>query len=287
MDSKRFEYIVPIEYDGKDVRTFLRRGIGLSSHILTLLRQTDNGITVDGKELRTIDPLNVGQTLLLTLPPDQNDIDPVRGELDILFEDKYLLAINKPSDMIVHPTRDHQTDTLANIVSYYANSRGESYTFRSPYRLDRDTSGIILIAKDIITYSLLGDIQKTYYAICEGKLEDYGTISEPIALKVGSSMVRCVAPDGKPAVTHYEVIRSFDDHSYLSLHLETGRTHQIRCHLSSIGHPLLGDDLYGGDLSLIQRHALHCGKVSFVHPIDHKSMTLESPLPADMLRLVE
>ena len=233
--------------------------------------------------MRTVDCVKSGMIVEIVLPNEEMLIKPVKGELDIVYEDKYFLIVNKPPFMPVHPVKQHQSDTLANIVSYYCNEKGESYTFRAINRLDKDTSGLVIIAKDrFCANAMKGRTQKIYYALCHGRLEGSGTVSAPIGLLEDSKMVRHILKEGPPAITHYKSVVAGDDYSLLELKLETGRTHQIRCHMASLNHPLLGDDLYGGTLEYISRQALHCGKVSFVHPVTNNMITVSADIPDDM-----
>ena len=199
------------------------------------------------------------------------------------FEDEYIIVVNKPPLMPVHPTKIHQVDTLANIISYYMNSKGENYTFRAINRLDRDTSGCVLMAKDRVCANSLPDtVQKEYVAVCEGKIHSSGTVDRPIKVMEGRSIQRVVSDDGQRAVTHYFPILFCNGHTLTKFILETGRTHQIRCHMSSIGHPLSGDDMYGGSLEHISRQALHCYKVTFTHPITNEYIEVVADLPRDI-----
>lgn len=269
------------------VKTFLRRECGLTARSMTLLKQNENGLTRGGVLLRSNEIIRAGDVLTLRLPDDVNEISPVKGELDILYEDDYLLIVNKPPYMPVHPTKVHQLDTLANIVSDYMIGKGERYAFRALNRLDKDTSGVVMIAKDRLTYAIvLPTIRKTYIAVCEGLLDDEGTIDAPIALADDSRIRRCVRADGQRAVTHYTPIDRGAGHTLLQLSLETGRTHQIRCHLSSIGHPLAGDDLYGGSRAFINRQALHCQSVCLTHPFTKEEMFIDTPVPPEFLTLL-
>jgi len=268
------------------LRTFLRRACGITARSMTLLKYHEGGITRGGQLLRAHDILHTGDTVCLILPEEHNEIIPVQGTLDILYEDAYLLIVNKLSGMPVHPTKVHQEDTLANIVSRYQRERGEDYTFRALNRLDKDTSGCVIIAKDRLTYALVhNSIRKTYVAICEGIMHSDGVIDVPIALAPDSKIKRTVNAQGQHAVTHYRVLNYTEMHTMLELWLETGRTHQIRCHMSSIGHPLAGDDLYGGSREYISRQALHCRSVSLTHPFTHEMIRVAAPIPDDMKSL--
>ena len=240
-----------------------------------------------GKELHAHDTVHSGETVIISLPREHNDIEAVEGELDILYEDDYLLIINKPAGMPVHPTKIHQLDTLANIVSYYQQSRGEDYTFRALNRLDKDTSGCVILVKDRIAYSLVKPtVRKTYIAVCEGMIQESGTVNAPIALSPDSKIKRCVSAQGAEAITHYQPIRYGKGHTLCELWLETGRTHQIRCHMSSIGYPLAGDDLYGGSLHRIGRQALHCQKVTLTHPVTHEKLQITTDIPKEFYGII-
>lgn len=281
--AEQLKFIVPSEYDNVNALRFFKEYCGLSSRMITRLKREKDGILMDGKILRTIDFVHTGNIVLINMPDESSEINPVKGTLDIAYEDEHLLIVNKPPSMPVHPVKQHQQDTLANIVSYYMKSRGENYVFRAHNRLDKDTSGLVVIAKNRYCANSLKDtVDKTYYALCHGKIEKGGTVKAPIGLKEESKMVRFILDYGPPAVTHYEVISSCNEFSFIRLKLETGKTHQIRCHMASLGHPLLGDDLYGGSLELISRQTLHCGKIELIHPVSKEKITVECDLPDDM-----
>lgn len=270
------------------LRTFLRRQCGLSARSLTVIKY-DGGRIMSGEEERKArDILHCGDVISVRLPQETCEIVPVEGALDILYEDERLLIVNKPPCMPVHPTKTHQRDTLANDVSFYQKSRGEGYTFRALNRLDKDTSGCVILAKDRIAYSLVRPtVKKTYIAVCEGSLSESGTVDAPIALEPHSKIKRCVSDNGAEAVTHYEPLAYKNGHTMLRVWLETGRTHQIRCHMSHIGHPLAGDDLYGGSLRYIGRQALHCQSASLTLPISGERLELIAALPRDIKKLIE
>ncbi len=282
---EQLKFIVEPEFDNMLAKRYLKQVHGFSARLITRLKNTPNGILMDGELLRAVDKVKSGASITINLPDEQLSeyIEPVKGELDIVYEDEFLLAVNKPPFMPVHPVKQHQTDTLANLVTYYAESRGENYVFRAHNRLDRDTSGIVLIAKDKFTINKLKNtVSKTYFALVHGMINQSGSVIKPIGLLDDSKIVRHVTNEGKPAVTHYKPICFNDNASFLSLKLETGKTHQIRCHMSYLGHPLVGDDLYGGDRAYINRQALHCGVVEFIHPVTIKKITLKADLPEDI-----
>ncbi len=286
MDKKLY-FTVPKEYNNSRAKEFLRKYCGFSSRMLTRLTRTENGIMMDGTLLRTIDYVKEGRVVEAVLFDENSGIEPVRGKLDIVYEDAHFLIVNKPPSMPVHPVKQHQNDTLANIVAFYNSVKGEDYIFRAVNRLDKDTSGIVIIAKNsYCATAMRGRVQKTYYAVCQGKIEGEGTIDAPIGLPDDSKMVRRVISTGAKAVTHYKSILSCSEYSLLELWLETGRTHQIRCHMAYLGHPLIGDDLYGGTLDMIARQALHCGKLKFVHPVNNNMIEVAADIPEDMKRII-
>lgn len=282
--SEQLKFIVPPEYDRHIAKHFLKGYCGISTRMITRLKREKDGILMNGKILRTVDLVEAGAEVVINLPEEEPSfIEPIEGRLDIIYEDEFLLAVNKPPFMPVHPAKQHQTDTLANIVAYYAKQKGESYVFRAHNRLDRNTSGIVLIAKDKFTINKFkNNVHKKYFALTHGKITENGTIKAPIGLCDDSKIIRHVLTEGAPAITHYSVISGCDEFSFISLVLETGKTHQIRCHMSHLGHPLLGDDLYGGSLEMINRQALHCGEISFIHPVTEEKISITTELPEDM-----
>lgn len=282
-----YKFTVSSDNSGQTLKTFLRREVGISARSMTVLKYAGMGITRSGIELKAHDIVYEGDIIEIQLPPDSNDAEPVEGRLDVLFEDDCLLIVNKPYGMPVHPVKVHQLDTLSNIVAYYQQSRGESYTFRALNRLDKDTSGCVIIAKDRIAYSLVQPtVEKRYIAVCEGTVSESGVIDAPIALEPDSKIKRCIRSDGDPAVTHYDPVYHANAHTLCELWLETGRTHQIRCHMSSIGHPLAGDDMYGGSLDYIQRQALHCRDVSFIHPVTKEKIIINTEIPEEFFAIM-
>ena len=287
--SEQLHFTVKTEYDGMQAKRYLKQVHGISTRLITKLKNTPDGILMDGELLRAVDPVKAGSTIVINLPEEESEfIESVEGELDIVFEDEFILAVNKPPFMPVHPVKQHRTNTLANLVTAYAQKCGAEFVFRAHNRLDRNTSGLVLIAKDKYSvFKINNSVSKTYCALVHGRLEGSGTVNEPIGLREDSKIVRHVLENGSPAVTHYKSLFSSEEYSCISLVLETGRTHQIRCHMSHIGHPLLGDDLYGGSLSLIDRQALHCGEMSFIHPVSGEKITVTAPVPEDMQGLID
>lgn len=234
---------------------------------------------------------------LIDFEEDSSNIPATKMNLDILYEDEAYLVINKPAGLPIHPSMDHYTDSLSNGVKYYFDSISLHKKIRPVNRLDKNTSGIVIFAKnEYIQECLVKQMQanifaKEYISICNGIFsEKYGTISLPIARKENSIIERCIdEKHGAPSVTHYEVLKEcyHKEYSYsiVKCKLETGRTHQIRVHMQAIGHSLIGDSLYGSSSPLINRQALHAYQVKFIHPITKQEVTYIAPLPQDMQRL--
>ncbi|MBQ3969765.1 MAG: RluA family pseudouridine synthase [Clostridia bacterium] len=283
----KIKFTVDENYDGKLVKDFLRNGKGVSSTLLTRLKLEEQGITSNGCHVRAVDVLHKGDEVLLTLPDDKNEIMPVKLPIKILFEDDHVIAFDKPPFMAVHPVHGHIDDTLANAAAYYAQEKGGNFTFRAINRLDRDTSGVVLAAKNSYSAALLPkSVTKKYVAVCEGIIEKASVVDQPIRLKEGHSIQREVGEGGVHAVTHYCPVRHGALHTLTRFRLETGRTHQIRVHMSYLGHPLAGDDMYGGSLRFINRQALHCEEISFIHPISSENVTVKSPVPKEFFEVL-
>lgn len=241
------------------------------------------GITRNGRLVRSIDEVFDGDEIILRLD-DTSFLEPNKSlNAQIVYENDNLVVFNKPSGMPVHPSIKHQGDTLGNYFAYLF----PDITFRPVNRLDRDTSGLCIVAKNAHSANLLQDCcRKVYYAAVHGVTDETGTISAPIARKEESIIVRCVRDDGQLAVTHYNRIGYNEKYSLERIYLETGRTHQIRVHFAYIGHPLAGDDMYGGSREDIARQALHCGELSFTEPVTGEEITVKAPLPSDIISLV-
>ena len=280
---------------GKLVREFLKEE-EISRTALTDIKFKGGNILVNGEEVNVRYRL-AWSDILTVIFPSESPSEGLLGEnvpLQILYEDEYLLVINKPAGMNTIPSREHPAGSLANALIGYYQRCGLQATTHIVTRLDRDTSGIVLIAKHRHVHHLFsmmqqsGQVKRTYEAFAEGKmLQENGTIVAPIGRKDDSIIEREVRKDGQYACTHYQVLARFNGFTHLELALETGRTHQIRVHMSFLKHPLLGDDLYGGDISQINRQALHCKKISFIHPFSNAEMIFTAPLPRDMGNLLK
>ncbi len=269
--------------DSVQIRNFLRE-FGVSASLLTRLKKTESGITKNGVFARAIDYLHKGDTLTIRIESRGHMPNPVKMDIDILYEDEDIIVLNKPPLLPVHQSLNHQGDTLSNFVAYHID---DDTAFRAVFRLDRDTSGLVLVAKhELAASKLAGKIEKDYYAVVSGIIDKSGTVDAPIA-RCGESIIkRRVDEKGERAVTHYQPISTKNGSTLLKLRLETGRTHQIRVHMASIGHPLLGDDLYGGDTSIITRQALHCRDIYFTHPITNEKMHISCDFPDDIKEVI-
>lgn len=273
--------------DNITVKTILKNEFNLASSVVTALKNT-GGILVNGKNVTVRKLMQKGDELKLLIPDTPpSEIVKTKGTLHILYEDEDILCVNKPSDMPTHPSQNHYTDTLANLVCYYY--RDIPFTFRVSNRLDSYTSGVVVIAKNMYSASFLctnsfrKDIKKTYYALCRGIFTDKkGTVTAAIMRCHDSTIKREVNPNGKYARTDYEVVGERDGNSILKLNLHTGRTHQIRVHMAYLGHPLLNDFLYDDNADSQKHFFLHCQKISFIHPCTKKEISVEAPLPDDL-----
>lgn len=263
--------------------TYLRKYAGISAQMIKRLKAVPDGITRNGQHLRTVDPVRSGDVILLHLPEACEHTPNPALHVPVVYESAQILVCDKPAGMPVHPSMLHRDDTLAN---WFAANYPEC-GFHLVNRLDRNTSGLCLIAKTVYAaHCLRGGAEKRYYALVKPGLHGSGTVDAPIAREQESVITRCVRADGKPALTHYRVLLEAPDCTLLELTLETGRTHQIRVHMAHIGYPLLGDALYGGDLTQMQAHALHCGRLTLTDPATQEPITLEAPLRPEMQQLL-
>ena len=290
-----FKYTIPTEYEGHTLLTFLRDK-QYSSQIITHLKRTENGILFNGKWIRVRDILYADGELTIQLIEDvsSENIVPKNLPLDVVYEDEDILVINKAANTPIHPSQGNYDNTLANAVAYYYQQKGKTFTYRCINRLDRDTTGLLIIAKHMYSASLLSEmvanreIHREYLAIATGEVPKSGTIVAPIGRVDGSTIERHVdEAHGDYACTHYKRLIYNNGYSLVSLKLETGRTHQIRVHMKHIGHPLPGDFLYNPDYSVIKRQALHSHRLVFKHPITGESLEFVADLPMDMKKIIE
>ena len=266
----------------------------LSDRLITKLKKA-NKIYLNDLQTYTKKSLTVGDTVsvLIDFEEDNSNIVASNIPLNIIYEDDYLLVINKPANIAIHPSILHFDNSLSNGVKFYFDKLGLKKKIRIVNRLDRNTSGIVIFAKNeyiqecLIKQMKTNEFKKEYLAIAKGILESKsGTLNFPIARKEGSIIERTVSSDGDSAITHYDVVKEFNNLSLVHIVLETGRTHQIRVHFSHIGHPILGDTLYGSPSELINRQALHSYKLTFIHPVTKKELILESSLPNDIKNII-
>ncbi len=250
-------------------------------------KRVPDGITLNGTHIRSIDEIHTGDILKVNIPDDERASLPSDYPLDVIYEDEDILVINKPAELPMHESHNHQGDTLANAVAGYLTKKGKPAIFRAVGRLDKGTSGAVLCALNTFAASKLsGRIEKEYIAVPTGKYTENGTIDKPIYRPDPIKTYRTADDRGDRAVTHYFPVEYGDDYSLLLIRLETGRTHQIRVHFAFMGTPLYGDTMYGTADKDIDRQALHCRSLSFIHPVTDKKMTFEAEMPEDMKRLL-
>lgn len=297
--DRRITYVITKEYEGKKVYEFLRAN-GFSRQNLTDIKYNlpDSMILANGKRVLMNHVLSRGEEISVVICEKGNseNIVPTEMPLEVIYEDEDIIVINKPSDMPIHPSLNNYSNTLGNALMYYYNSQGIDFIYRVINRLDRDTSGLTVVAKNIISANILhneqkvGKLKKEYTAIVvdeDNSLELEGTICRPIGRKEGSTIERIIDDiNGERAITHYRVIDRYEDCCLIKLNLETGRTHQIRVHMKSIGHPLVGDFLYNPDDEIMQRQALHVSDIEFIHPITGVNIRLNCSIPADMNKVI-
>ena len=285
---RHIEFIINEAYDGQKVIAYLRGEAKLSARLVNSLKRIEKGITLNGEHIRTVDILHKGDILAVNIPEDNNDIEPVEYPLDIVYEDNDIIVINKPAGLAMHPTHNHQGDTLANAVTAYLVSKGANTAFRAVGRLDKSTSGLVVCALNkYAAASLAGNFEKTYFALVKGEFDGSGTIVKPIYRPDPMKTIRAVGENGDRAVTHWQCEWTDGDISLMKVTLETGRTHQIRVHFASIGAPLCGDDMYGSTDMRVSRAALHCGILDFAHPVSGETMNFEVPVPEDMEKVIK
>jgi 23S rRNA pseudouridine1911/1915/1917 synthase len=276
------------------LKSYLADCKGYSSRLIRFIKR-EGKMLVNRKTARMDRVLSQGDEVAVLMPVEEIDAPAQKIDLKIIYEDLDLLIVAKEALMVTHPTRSHQENNLANGVAYYFSEKEIKAKIRFVNRLDRDTTGLVVIAKSKFAHQHLqsqmkeGNIKKTYFAVVHGVLKDNsGTIDLPIGRESDESFERSVMAEGKKSVTHYDVLKSNNMYSLVKLDLETGRTHQIRVHMKALGHPLAGDPLYNpGNSDMIDRQALHSGEMEFIQPRTGKKIKVEASIPEDMKNLIE
>ncbi len=289
----RLVFEIDREHEGMELKEILYDQMRLSSRLVRKLKRTKN-ILVNGNKIAFHARLRKGDRVEVIMEEESNQFEPQNIPIDVVYEDMDLLILNKQPGLVVHPTKGHPIGTLANAIVYYMQERGESFKIRFVNRLDRDTSGLIIIAKnpyiqqELSKQMIDNQVEKRYLAVIKGCLEtEKGTVDAPIGRPYPEDITRKVYAGGQPSITHYEAVERLKDATVVRLLLETGRTHQIRVHMSYIGHPILGDELYGGKAdTLIERQALHAEILRFLHPRTGEPMEVKASIPPDILELI-
>ena len=294
--NRNIDYIIDEDSAGLRVEQFLRRK-RYSGQNLSEIKRMPKSILVNGVHYYMRQELSTGDHLQVRICETQNSekIPPTKLPLDIIYEDEDLLVLNKPAGMPIHPSLNNYTNSIANALAYYFQSQGKPFIFRCCNRRDRDTSGLTIVSKHLVSGSILSDMTKyrevhrEYLAIARGSVTpSEGTIQAPLGRKEGTIIERTVDWEhGEDAVTHYKVVKEANGHSLVSLRLETGRTHQIRIHMKYLGYPLIGDYLYNPDMEYMTRQALHSHHMEFTHPITGEHMSFTAPLPENMARVMQ
>lgn len=294
--NRNIDYIIDEDSAGLRVEQFLRRK-RYSGQNLSEIKRMPKSILVNGVHYYMRQELSTGDHLQVRICETQNSekIPPTKLPLDIIYEDEDLLVLNKPAGMPIHPSLNNYTNSMANALAYYFQSQGKPFIFRCCNRLDRDTSGLTIVSKHLVSGSILSDMTKyrevhrEYLAIARGSVTpSEGTIQAPLGRKEGTIIERTVDWEhGEDAVTHYKLVKEANGHSLVSLRLETGRTHQIRIHMKHLGYPLIGDYLYNPDMEYMTRQALHSHHMEFTHPVTGEHMSFTAPLPEDMARVMQ
>ena len=293
---RRLALTVTPAQSGEKIDTLLRRELHLSGTVIRRIKWLETGILLDGTRAITGQRVTAGQVLsvLISDPDPKGDMVPTPGPLDIVYEDADILVVNKAPGLSVHPGPGHPDDTLCNHIAWYYRQTGLSADIHLVHRLDRGTSGLMVVAKHSHAQEQLklqlhtSAFRRIYLAVCDGAPQpDVGTVDAPIAPVPGSLIARQVDPAGQWARTRYQVLRTANGRSLVELELDSGRTHQIRVHMAHLGCPLTGDFLYGTeDQSLITRPALHSAQLFLTHPVTGQSLHWQLPLPADMAALL-
>ncbi len=289
---REIHYEITAQDAGLTIEPFLKKRHGYSTRTIVKLKHYPEGIRLNGVHARTIDLLKEGDVLTITFLDQDSNLDHYirsNAQVEICYEDADVMVYNKPPFMPCHQSCGHAADTLANVFAAHCDRLGQTLMYRPLNRLDRDTTGAVLIAKTrFAAASITGGFDKVYRALVCGvpKLRE-GRIDLPIRREFPEEMRRIVAEDGQRAVTNYKVLADDGVYSLVDFTLETGRTHQIRVHMSHMGYPLLGDPMYGEISPLIGRQALHCASICFEHPVSREKIRVNCPLPQDMQQICD
>ena len=281
-----------IQENDKTVKGILTEKLKFSKRLSKKL-EINEKIFINGKAVKLNKAIFAGDELSIEFDEEEDEYDAVDIRIEIIYEDDNLLVVNKQPYIVVHPTRSHQNNTIANGVAYYYKQNNINRKVRFVNRLDMNTSGIVIIAKNPYAHNQLANqmksnsVEKFYYAIVEGTLiKQEGIINEPILRLNPEDIIRIVHPSGKECITEYKAEKEYNNMTLVKLKLITGRTHQIRVHMKYIGHPIVGDTLYGKESLLIDRQALHCYEMKFKHPITNENIVITCPMPEDMKALM-
>ena len=290
IESQRYDQLVWQCKEENKLKSELLDKMNISVRMLCSIKK-EKSVTVNGKYVPMHTMVCGTDIIKIELPHESNEYEAQQMGIEVLYEDFDLLVVEKPFGMVVHPTRNHLENTMLNALKYYFDENGIKSKVRFVNRLDRDTSGILIVAKNAYAHSVLTkdtsmwEMHKKYIAVVEGKLDESGTIRLPI-IKSEDGIRRMVDENGQECVTHYRTIKSNERASFVELELETGRTHQIRVHMSAMGHPIFGDELYGGNMDFIERQALHCIQLGFYSPRLEKEISVKTKLHDDMTELL-
>ena len=290
IESQKYDQLIWQCKEENKLKSELLDKMNISVRMLCSIKK-EKSVTVNGKYVPMHTMVYGGDIIKIELPHESNEYEAQQMGIEVLYEDFDLLVVEKPFGMVVHPTRNHLENTMLNALKYYFDENGIKSKVRFVNRLDRDTSGILIVAKNAYAHSVLTkdtsmwEMHKKYIAVVEGKLDESGTIRLPI-IKSEDGIRRMVDENGQECVTHYRTIKSNERASFVELELETGRTHQIRVHMSAIGHPIFGDELYGGNMDFIERQALHCIELGFYSPRLEKEIRVKTKLHDDITELL-
>lgn len=290
IESQRYDQLVWQCKEENKLKSELLDKMNISVRMLCSIKK-EKSVTVNGKYVPMHTMVCGGDIIKIELPHESNEYEAQQMGIEVLYEDFDLLVVEKPFGMVVHPTRNHLENTMLNALKYYFDENGIKSKVRFVNRLDRDTSGILIVAKNAYAHSVLTkdtsmwEMHKKYIAVVEGKLDESGTIRLPI-IKSEDGIRRMVDENGQECVTHYRTTKSNERASFVELELETGRTHQIRVHMSAMGHPIFGDELYGGNMDFIERQALHCIELGFYSPRLEKEIRVKTKLHDDITELL-